>query len=117
MTRPAERRGAMSIVRSLVHAAIWVGLLIAVAFAINVLGIRAVGSAEAWEQWIKAHAGHLLVWRISVYGCIAFGWWRIRRVDSKKDRPLADSMRIRRAVIAAMAIILIGEISAIGSRW
>lgn len=117
MTRPAERRGALSIVRSLGHAAIWVSLLIGVAFAINVLGIRAVGGAEAWEQWIKAHSGYLLAWRIVVYGCLACGWWRVRRNDSKKDRPLAELMRLRRAAIAAVAVILVGEISAIGSRW
>ncbi|WP_234385316.1 hypothetical protein [Paracidovorax avenae] len=104
----------MSIVRSLGHAAIWVSLLIGVAFAINVLGIRAVGGAEAWEQWIKAHAGSLLAWRIAVYAAIAGAWWWVRRHDkAKSDLPDDHRRRLRRATLAAVATILIGEICAV----
>ncbi|WP_372156741.1 hypothetical protein ACCP96_13270 [Xanthomonas campestris pv. fici] len=111
MTRAAERRGAMPIVRSLGRAAIWVGLLIGVAVTVNVLGIRAVGGAEAWAQWLKAHAGYFMAWRIVLYAVAIVLWRRLRVRLQQAGTGIEELARIRRVEIAAMLAVLVLEAS------
>ncbi len=111
MTKPAERRSALSIVRSLGRAAIWVGLLIGVAATVNVLGTRAVGGTEAWTQWLRAHAGYFMAWRIILY-LVAIVLWRRLRVRLQQAGTGVDAVaRVRRVEIAAVLAVLLLEAS------
>lgn len=111
MTKPAKRRGAMSIVRSVGSATIWIGLLIALAVAINVLGIRAVGGAAAWEQWLRAHAGFFLAWRILLYTVAILFWRRLGVRLQQAGAGVEELARIRRVEIAAVLAVLLLEAS------
>ncbi|TYD33898.1 hypothetical protein CEK63_13225 [Xanthomonas sontii] len=111
MTRPAERRGAKSVVRSLGRASIWVGLLIGMAVALNVLGIRAVGGADAWERWIKAHAGYFMAWRILLYALAILLWRRLRVRLRQACTSVEELARIRRVEIAGVLAVLLLEVS------
>ncbi|MDA8520380.1 hypothetical protein [Acidovorax sp. NCPPB 4044] len=109
MTWFGERRGARLVMRSVGRATIWVGLLIGVAVAINLLGIRAVGGAAAWEQWIKAHASFFMVWRIFLYTVAILMWRRLRIRLQRAGTGVEELGRIRRVEVAAVLAALLLE--------
>ncbi|WP_376779331.1 hypothetical protein [Pseudomonas lopnurensis] len=101
----------MSGVRRAGLVLLWVFLLLIAATAVNVIGIHLAGSIEGWEQWLAAHAGYFLVWRLLLYGGTAWGWlWMRRRVLARE--PGADTRRrLLRAEIAAVLAIAVLEVS------
>ncbi|OCX15334.1 hypothetical protein L1F06_013020 [Ectopseudomonas hydrolytica] len=88
---------------------LWVILLLAIAAAINVLGIHLAGGIEGWRQWLADHAGHFLVWRLLLYAGTAWGWiWMRRRVLAREP---GARQRLLRAEIAAVVAVATLEIS------
>lgn len=90
-------------------------LVAALATAVNVAGIRAVGSVDSWQRWLLTHAGYFLVWRLGLYAATAWGWWRMRaRMCARLQSPAAETRHrlIRAEIAAAVAVVLIE-----GSRW
>lgn len=89
-------------------------LLVAVlvlAVAVNVVGIRIAGSIDGWERWMDAHANVFLVWRLLLYGGTTWGWiWMRRRLRAREPEGAA-MQRLMRLEIAAVAALLVLEIS------
>nr|WP_244665536.1 hypothetical protein [Xanthomonas phaseoli] len=101
----------MSIVRSVGRATLWIGLLIGVAVAINALGIRAIGGAAAWEQWLKAHASFFMAWRIFLYTVAILLWRRLRVRLQQAGVGVEELARVCRMEVAAVLAVLFFELS------
>ncbi|OQP70617.1 hypothetical protein IB69_018150 [Xanthomonas citri] len=98
----------MLAMRSVGRATIWASLLIGVAVAINVQGIRAVDGAAAWEQWLKAHASFFMAWRIFLYTVAILLWRRLRIRLQQAGTGVEELDRIRRVeVVAVLAVLLL----------
>lgn len=90
---------------------LWSTLLIAVAVAINVLGIRMAGSIESWQQWLAEHANLFLAWRLLLYAGTVWGWiWMRRRLLARQPQASAHQ-RLLHAEITAVLTIAALEIS------
>ncbi|MFZ4823969.1 MULTISPECIES: hypothetical protein [Pseudomonas] len=88
---------------------LWVILLLALAVAVNVLGIQLAGSIESWQQWLADHTGHFLVWRLLLYAATAWGWmWMRRRVLAREP---GARQRLLQAEIAAVMAVAALEVS------
>ncbi|WP_369682565.1 hypothetical protein [Pseudomonas reactans] len=88
---------------------LWVSLLLIAAAAANVIGIHLAGSLEGWQQWLAAHAGYFLTWRLLLYAGTAWGWlWMRRRVLAREP---GTRQRLLRAEIAAVIAVAALEIS------
>lgn len=99
-----HRRG-----RRLGLALLWALLLLAATITANLVGIHLAGGIEGWQQWLTAHTGHFLAWRLLLYASTAWGWmWMRRRVLAREPgtRP-----RLLRAEIAAVMAVAALEIS------
>ena len=93
--------------RPLPRALLGTLLLLSVAAAINVIGIRVVGDISGWSRWLKAHGYWFFLWRLCVYGLTAYCWWRMRERMCQRE-PGAEN-RLRRVEIAAVLTILTFE--------
>lgn len=96
--------------RKVVVTLLWTCVLLAAAIAANVIGIRALGSTLAWEQWLTDHRWHLLAWRVALYLTTAYGWRWMRRRVLREDATPAALARLRRAEVAAVAAVVSVEI-------
>jgi hypothetical protein len=77
---------------------------------INHIGVRITGDVLAWQQWIRAHALHFLIWRMFVYGIASAGWIWVRR-RRLQHFPTKEMMRqMLRTEIFLVAFIVIFEI-------
>ena len=92
---------------------LWVMLLVLVAIGINVLGIRLLGGTISWSHWLTAHREHFLMWRICLYGAVAYGWWRMRSRIARCEVSPDTKMRLGRAEIGAAIAILALEAAAL----
>ena len=101
--------------RRVAKALLWTMLIIAASVAANVAGIYLVGSVAGWERWLAAAAGYFLVWRLCLYGAMAYGWvWMRRRLLAREDQNGADRQARRRLVrseIAGIVAIVVLEAS------
>ncbi len=94
--------------RPLARSLIGVLLLVSVAAAINLFGIRVVGTIHGWDSWLRAHSRWFFCWRLCVYGLTAYGWWRMRARMTQHE-PAAASRRLHRVEIAAGLTVLAFE--------
>jgi hypothetical protein len=92
---------------------LWVGLVVLVAMAINLTGIRLLGNIEAWREWLRAHSGYFLIWRLCLYSGTAYGWWWMRRRLRQREPSLEAQRRLLRAEIAAVLGLALLEGSAL----
>ncbi|MGL4667957.1 MAG: hypothetical protein ACRCWR_08505 [Saezia sp.] len=90
---------------------LWIGVLLVVAFIVNVLGIQLAGNMQNWAVWIKEHAFAFLFWRIVLYLAVGVGWWWMhKRLMQRENTPQAKT-RLLRIEIAALCSVLVLEIS------
>lgn len=89
----------------------WIALILFVAVAVNVVGIRLVGDSSAWTRWLDEHAGYFLAWRLCLYGATAYGWIWMRRSLRERDTSGEAHQRLLRAEVGAVAAIVLLEIS------
>jgi hypothetical protein len=89
-------------------ALLWAILLLIAAIAINLIGIRALGSIEAWERWMNDHMGYFLAWRLLLYAGLTRGWlWMRKRVLAREPgtEPHQRLIRVEIAGVAALAVL------------
>ena len=89
-----------------VRALRWVLLLLLVATAFNVLGIHLLGDTLSWSRWLDSHRAYFLAWRLFLYGAIAYAWRRMRSRMAQGEQSPEALMRLRRAEIGAVLVIL-----------
>lgn len=89
----------------------WFAALALVAFAINVFGIRLAGGVEHWLAWIKDHAWMFLLWRLVLYGSVAYGWWWMRKRMVQRDDDPQTNVRFIRIEVSAVCALLVLEIT------
>ncbi|HCE5828628.1 TPA: hypothetical protein NHK69_005154 [Pseudomonas aeruginosa] len=90
------------------YALLWTVLLLVVAIAINVIGIRVLGSIQSWERWMDDHTGYFLAWRLLLYVGLACGWrWMRKRVLAREPDPESHErlIRVEIAGVAALAVL------------
>lgn len=97
--------------RQLGRTLAWIALIVFVAVAVNLVGIRLVGDADTWSRWLDEHAGYFLVWRLCLYGATACGWIWMRRRLREHDTSREAHQRLLRAEVGAVAAIVLLEIS------
>lgn len=97
--------------RRLGLALAWAAALVGIAAALNVAGIRVVGSIDGWTHWLRAHAGYFLAWRLCLYAATAYGWWWMRRRLRQYEPDSEAHQRLRRTEIAAVAALVLLEAS------
>ncbi|MGP3790545.1 hypothetical protein [Pseudomonas sp. B392_1p] len=90
---------------------LWVNMLLVVTVTANAIGIRLTGSLEGWQQWLTAHTGHLLAWRLLLYAGTAWGWVWMRRRVLAREPGTGTRRRLLRAEMAAVVAIAALEIS------
>jgi uncharacterized BrkB/YihY/UPF0761 family membrane protein len=89
---------------------LWAILLLVATVAVNVVGIHQAGSIEGWQQWLTAHTGHFLAWRLLLYGGTAWGWlWMRRRVLAREPEAGKRLLRAEISAIVAVAALEIGQ--------
>jgi hypothetical protein len=89
---------------------LWAILLLVATVAANVVGIHLAGSIEGWQQWLTAHTGHFLVWRLWLYAGTAWGWLRMRRrVLAREPEAGKRLLRAEISAIVAVAALEIGQ--------
>lgn len=89
---------------------LWTMLLV-LTIAANVVGIHLAGGIVGWQQWLTAHTGHFLAWRLLLYAGTARGWlWMHRRVLAREPEA-STRQRLRRAEMAAVVTVAALEIS------
>ncbi|MGS0516892.1 hypothetical protein ACQR5T_17755 [Xanthomonas oryzae pv. oryzicola] len=84
---------------------------IGIAVSANLIGIRMLGGIEGWSQWLRAHAGYFLAWRLILYGVIAWGWQWMHRRLLRREASTEASSRLRRTEIASVLAIALLEAS------
>jgi hypothetical protein len=94
-------------------ALLWTLLVVSTAVAINLAGIRLVGSLNGWSHWLRARAGYFLVWRLCLYAATGCGWWWMRRRLRRREPSQEDHHRLLRTEIAAVVCIVLLEASAL----
>nr|WP_255626199.1 hypothetical protein [Xanthomonas sp. NCPPB 1067] len=97
--------------RRLGIALLWTVLAIGIAVAANLVGIRMLGGIEAWNHWLRAHAGYFVAWRLVLYGATAWGWRRLRIRNHQNAKNIDDLARIRRVEVATVLAVLLLEAS------
>lgn len=85
-------------------ALLWILVLILAAVAVNVTGIRIIGSVSGWAHWLHAHRAFFLLWRLCLYGATACGWWWMR--ERLRQQEPGAHRRLRRAELAAVLAIM-----------
>ncbi|GKT24398.1 hypothetical protein [Acidovorax sp. SUPP3334] len=111
MTGRRGRRFAWLLNRRLGIAFLWMALVMGIAVAANLVGIRMLGGIEAWSQWLTAHAGYFFAWRLVLYGATAWGWRRLRICHHQNGKNSDELARIRRVEVATMLAVLLLEAS------
>jgi hypothetical protein len=111
MNRLAWPRRAWLFNRRVGLALLWTLLVVAVAFAVNIAGTHVVGGVEGWQHWLQAHAGQFFVWRLSLYGATAYGWWWMRWRLLRREPSRETHQRLLRTEIAAVISVLALEVS------
>ncbi len=92
-------------------ALLWTLLVVLTAFAINLAGIRLVGSLDDWSHWLRAHAAYFLVWRLCLYAATGCGWWWMRRRLRQREPSQEAHRRLLRTEIGAVISIVLLESS------
>ncbi|MFC4729455.1 hypothetical protein [Coralloluteibacterium thermophilus] len=91
--------------RALLALLVLVMVLIA-AVVVNLVGIRMAGSIEDWHQWMRAHAGWFLVWRLLLYAVTVYGWlWMRRRLHAREPDGGARQRLLRVEIAAVLAVV------------
>jgi hypothetical protein len=90
-------------------ALLWALVVVLAAIAINVTGIRLIGSVGGWSHWLRAHAGYFLIWRLCLYSATGYGWWWMRRRLRQREPSSEAHRRLLRAEIAAVLSIMLLE--------
>lgn len=86
----------------------WTLVVVLVAAAINAVGIHALGDVRHWQQWLSAHRGGFLAWRLCLYAGTGYGWWRMRRrLRAREAAPEAVRHLQRTEFAAVLAIVLL----------
>ena len=91
--------------RALLALLMLVMVLIAAA-VVNLVGIRMAGSIEGWHQWMRAHAGWFLAWRLLLYAVTVYGWlWMRRRLHAREPDGGARQRLLRVEIAAVLAVV------------
>ena len=91
---------------------LWAILLLVATVAANVVGIHLADGIEGWQQWLTAHTGHFLAWRLLLYAGTAWGWlWMRRRVLAREPETGTRRYLLRAEIsaIVAVAALEIGQ--------
>ena len=90
--------------RRVAAALLWVLAVAGIAAGVNV-----VGSIDGWEQWLREHSAHFLVWRLLVYAATTYGWWWMRRRLREREPSPEAHQRLQRVEIAAVVTLVLLE--------
>jgi hypothetical protein len=64
------------------------------------------GGIDGWRQWMDAHAGWFLVWRLLLYAVTVYGWlWMRRRLHAREPEGGARQRLLRVEVAAVLAVV------------
>lgn len=92
-------------------ASVWAFLLVAAAAAVNLIGVRMAGNAEAWDLWMKQHIAWFFAWRLLLYAATIAGWIWMRRRLIAREPGRATHLRLLRIEIAAAVAFIALETS------
>ncbi len=110
MTEPERLPRDLSL-RRIAVSTLWAVSILLAAVAVNVVGIAVIGGTYEWDRWLSDHRVHLLVWRFFLYVTLVLGWcWMRTRVVSR-ETPGSPSVRLRRAEVSAVLVIVLVETS------
>ncbi|MFL9883180.1 hypothetical protein PQR66_09100 [Paraburkholderia agricolaris] len=107
----SERSGNR--LRRFLPAALWLGVIVAIAGLVNAAGIHMAGDADHWSQWMQSHGNYFRVWRLVLYAGTVCGWrWMRRRLLAREPAPATRMRWLRLEIAAATALVLLE-----GSTW
>jgi hypothetical protein len=89
-------------------------LAILLLLGMGMLGIEASNDVHSWNHWLKAQATPLLIWRLTLYGTTAYGWYRMRLRLINEGLPSQQRQRLLYAEMSAVVAIAALELNAIG---
>lgn len=95
--------------RPLGRGVAWTLAMVFAVILINVLAIQLLGDVQTWSNWLRDHALGLLLWRLSLYVALIYGWWRMRA--RLLQREPETSPHLRRAETAGIAALVLLEVS------
>jgi len=95
--------------RRVAFALLWMLAVAGIAAGVNVVGLHVVGSIAGWEQWLREHSAHFLVWRLLVYAATVYGWWWMRRRLREREPSAKAHQRLLRVEIGAVVTLVLLE--------
>lgn len=109
-TITARRRTFSGLVKSVVVATSGMFLLALVAILVKVAVFEMFAGVQGWQSWRADHYWPLLVWRMTLFGILGFGWCNIRARLMNLDKGRNRSY-VRRVEILFAVMILLFELS------
>jgi hypothetical protein len=91
----------------------WIALVLAVAVAINVIGIRILGDLNSWIRWLDTHRRYFVIWRVCLYAATTYGWWWMHKRIRHREPGAETTARLRRIEVGAVTVILLFEATAL----
>jgi hypothetical protein len=89
-------------------ALLWTVVLLAIAIAVNVIGIRLLGSITSWDHRMNDHASHFLAWRLSLYAGTIYAWmWLHQRLQRREPGAVTNQRLLRTEIAAVLALAAI----------
>ena len=86
-------------------ALLWMVVLLAVAIAVNVIGIRLLGGIVYWEHWMDDHASYFMTWRLLLYAGTMCAWMWLHQRLQRREPGAVTSQRLLRTEIAAVVAL------------
>lgn len=87
----------------------WTTVVVAAAFAVNVVGIHVVGGVVGWQRWLHAHEGYFVAWRLVLYAGTAAVWLSLRKRVLQRAPTVEARHRLLRAELAAVIVVVLVE--------
>lgn len=89
-------------------ALLWTVVLLAVAIAVNVIGIRLLGDIASWDHWMNDHSSHFLAWRLLLYAGTICAWmWLHQRLQRREPGAVTNQRLLRTEIAAVLALAAI----------
>lgn len=108
-TITARRRTFSGLIKNVVAAASGMFLLALVAMLLKVAVFEMFAGVQGWQSWRADHYWPLLVWRMTLFGILGFGWCKIRARFMTLDKGRHKGF-VRRVEILMVVMILLFEI-------
>ncbi|SPZ02581.1 Uncharacterised protein [Pseudomonas luteola] len=85
-------------------------LVVLVALAFDLAGIKHLGSVQAWSAWRNEAYWYFFAWRLCLYAGLAYGWWWMRKRVLKREPTMQARARLRNGGLGGVVTLVVFEL-------